>query len=136
MYGKGGLLGGKGAFRMTGGNTVHGNLINFLVRSGGAHTRGQVDDIYLASGENLTIPQPVLDSISDGPDDDVPEILSVSRSASGIALTLAEGVAYDIEYSADLITWEPIATDVTGSFEDTDAARAGRSRGYCRGVGN
>ena len=41
---------------MTDGNTEHLDIINFLVRSGDAHTTGQLDDIYLALGENLTIP--------------------------------------------------------------------------------
>ncbi len=127
-------LGGKGAFRMTGGNTTHGNLINFLVRTGNAHTTGQVDDIYLASGENLTIPQAVLDAMGGGMPSDAPEITGVSRSANGISLALPAGTTYDIEYSSDLITWEPIATDVTESYEDTDEARAGEASGFYRGV--
>ncbi len=125
-------LGATGAFRMSGGNTEHGDLINFLVRTGNAHTTGLVDDIYVdASGENLTIPPAVLDGMTIV---DVPEIIAVSRSATGVSLTLPAGTTFDIEYSADLITWVSVATDVTGSYEDTDAGRAGAASGFYRGV--
>ena len=128
-------LGGKGAFRMTDGNTNHGDIINFLVRSGNTHVKGELDDIYLASGENLAIPQPVIDAIGgEMPGEDVPEITSVSRSATTVSLTLPEGATYDIEYSADLITWEPVASDVTGNYQDTEAARTNATSGYYRGV--
>lgn len=127
-------LGGSGAFRMTGGNTVTGDLINFLVRTGTAHTTGQVDDIYLASGQNLAVPQAVLDAIGgEMPSDEAPEITGVSRSADGILLTFSEGITYDIEYSIDLVTWETIASDVSGSFEDDDP-RAKAGIGFYRGV--
>ena len=127
-------LGGKGGFRMTDGNTDHGDIINFLVRTGNAHTTGQVDDIYLASGENLTVPQAVLDAIGgEIPSEAAPEITGVSRSATGVSLTLPEGTTYDIEYSADLITWETIAADVTGIYEDSDA-RGTAANGFYRGV--
>ncbi|MEM7384404.1 MAG: LamG domain-containing protein [Verrucomicrobiota bacterium] len=62
-----------------------------------------------------------------------PIITSVDRTAEGIALQLPEGTTYDVEYSVDLITWEPIATDVTGTFVDSDAVRAGQAGGYYRG---
>ena len=128
-------LGGTGAFRMSDGNTEHGDLINFLVRTGGAHTTGLVDDIYVdASGENLAIPQAVLDGFGGGAGEGAPEITGVSRSAAGVSLSFPEGTTYDIEYSADLIAWETIASDVTGSYEDTDAARAAGSNGFYRGI--
>ncbi len=123
-------LGMKGAFRMTDGNTEHGDLINFLVRTGNAHEgTGQLDDIHLASGENLTIP-----GASSPGGEGAPEITGVSRTATSVLLTLPDGATYDIEYSLDLITWEPIASDVTGNYEDTDAARTGGSNGFYRGV--
>ena len=64
----------------------------------------------------------------------VPEITGVSISAEGVALQLPAGTTYDIEYSADLVTWEVIASDVTGSYADGDAGRTGGETGYYRGV--
>ena len=51
-----------------------------------------------------------------------------------VAFDLPEGVTADIEYSIDLIGWEVIATGVTGSYEDTDAARGALDVGYYRAV--
>ena len=130
-------LGGKGAFRMTDGNTEHGDLITFLIRTGNTHVTGQVDDIHVdANGENLTIPQSVLDGLGGGgmTGEGTSEITGVSRSTSGLSLAFPEGASYDIEYSVDLITWDTIATNVAGAYEDTDAARAGASNGFYRGV--
>ncbi|MFT4638343.1 MAG: hypothetical protein ACI8T1_001663 [Verrucomicrobiales bacterium] len=64
----------------------------------------------------------------------VPEITGVSISADGVALQLPAGTTYEIEYSADLVTWEVIASDVIGSYADDDAGRAGGETGYYRGV--
>ncbi len=63
---------------------------------------------------------------------DAPSITGVSRTAEGLALQLPDGVTYDVEYSTDLQTWAPIATDVTGTYTDTDAARASGNVGYYR----
>ena len=127
---------GSGAFRMTDGNTEHGDLINFLVRTGNAHTSGFVDDIYVdGSGENLTIPDGV-DTGGGMTTDEAPEITNISRTAAGVALSLPEGTTYDIEFSTDLVTWEPVANDVTGTYEDSDAARTGAAIGFYRGVVN
>lgn len=65
---------------------------------------------------------------------DVPQITGISLTAEGVALQLPAGVTYDVEYSVDLQNWSPIAMDVTGAFEDTDAARAGNPAGYYRGL--
>ncbi len=62
------------------------------------------------------------------------EITGVSRSAAGVSLALPEGTTYDIEYSLDLINWDSIASDVTGSYDDTDATRAAAANGFYRGV--
>ncbi len=69
-----------------------------------------------------------------GGGDGTSEITGVSTTASGIALSLPEGTTYDIEFSADLVTWSVIASDVTGSYEDTDAGRTGTAGGFYRGV--
>ena len=54
-----GILGFEGAFRETAGNAEHGDLINFLVRTGNPHDglTAYLDDIYVdVSGTNLTNP--------------------------------------------------------------------------------
>ena len=61
-------------------------------------------------------------------------ITILSKSAEGVALQLPEGTTYDIDYSVDLVTWDSVAEDVTGSYVDTDAARTGAAAGYYRGV--
>ncbi len=65
---------------------------------------------------------------------EAPAITGLSKTAEGVALQLPEGTTYDIEYSADLVTWDTIATEVTGSYVDADAARIGAATGYYRGV--
>lgn len=62
------------------------------------------------------------------------EITGLSKTSEGVALKLPEGTTYQIEYSVDLITWEQIAADVTGSHVDTDPTRASAALGYYRGV--
>ena len=62
------------------------------------------------------------------------EITDVSRTAAGVSLSLPDGTTYDIQYSTDLENWSNVATDVTGSYEDTDAGRTGNPTGYYRGV--
>ncbi len=62
------------------------------------------------------------------------EITGVSRSAVGVSLVLPEGTTYDIEYSLDLINWDLIAYDVTGSYDDTDVTRAAAANGFYRGI--
>ena len=64
----------------------------------------------------------------------VPEIQGISKTAAGISLLLPEGTTYDIEYSTDLQNWSNVATDVTRSYDDTDAGRTGNPEGYYRGV--
>ncbi|MDA7614403.1 choice-of-anchor D domain-containing protein, partial [Verrucomicrobiales bacterium] len=62
------------------------------------------------------------------------EITDVSRTAAGVSLSLPDGTTFDIEYSTDLENWSNVATDVTGSYEDTDAGRTGNPAGFYRGV--
>ncbi len=69
-----------------------------------------------------------------GQDPVVGEITGISISAEGVALSLPAGTTYDIEHSTDLETWTVIASDVNGTYEDKDAARANASVGYYRGV--
>ena len=64
----------------------------------------------------------------------VPEITEVSITDGGVGLQLPAVVSYDIEFSTDLLNWTPIATDVSDSYEDSDAARVGAAAGYYRGV--
>jgi hypothetical protein len=66
-----------------------------------------------------------------------PALRSIRRAASGtIEITLPEGATYDIEYSPDLTpeSWIVVQGGVSGSYEDTDPIRTGRSRGFYRGV--
>ncbi len=58
----------------------------------------------------------------------------VKAGAGAISFDLPEGTTFDVQYSADLEMWEVIAADMTGNFEDTDAARNGVATGYYRGV--
>ncbi|MEM7386548.1 MAG: LamG domain-containing protein, partial [Verrucomicrobiota bacterium] len=68
-----------------------------------------------------------------GPVGDLAPLTSVSRASDGpFSFTLPEGVRADVEYSQDLISWEVIESGVTGSYEDTDAARNARPVGYYR----
>lgn len=68
-------------------------------------------------------------------DDEMPEGIAIlSKTAEGVALQLPEGTTYDIDHTVDLITWDPIAENVTGSYVDTDADRIGAAKGYYRGV--
>ncbi len=65
---------------------------------------------------------------------DAGEIGEVTKSASAVSLSLPAGSTYDVEFSTDLENWSVIATDVTGVYEDSDAARVGAVEGYYRGV--
>ena len=61
-------------------------------------------------------------------------ITGLSKTAAGVALFLPDGTIYDIQYSTDLIHWILIASGVTGSYEDGDAARVDGPAGYYRGL--
>ncbi|MEM7383567.1 MAG: LamG-like jellyroll fold domain-containing protein, partial [Verrucomicrobiota bacterium] len=64
-------------------------------------------------------------------------IPSVSRGANGeLEFSLEGEGTYDIEYSTNLEpgSWTVIASDVSGSFSDADAARLGNLKGYYRAV--
>ncbi len=69
-----------------------------------------------------------------GGDDPLPEFLgSVFISAGGgVSIDIPAGATVDIEYSTDLINWETIATGATGTYEDSDAARAALGAGFYR----
>ncbi len=63
------------------------------------------------------------------------ELGSLTFGADGsVMISMPAGQSYDIEYSTDLISWEPVASDVSGSYQDSDAARASNPAGYYRGV--
>ena len=72
--------------------------------------------------------------VIDRPVNGAPEIVAIALTAEGLAVQLPDGITYDVEYSTDLQTWTPIASDVTGSYTDTDVARTGTVTGYYRGV--
>ena len=63
-----------------------------------------------------------------------PRLTRVVRTAAGVAIGIPDGESYDIEYSTDLETWTSVATEVSGAYEDTDAARASDTDGFYRGV--
>ena len=63
-----------------------------------------------------------------------PEIGSVNFTGDGLNLSLPAGTTYDIEFSSDLQTWTVIASEISGSYSDANAARIGGSEGYYRGV--
>ncbi|MFT5402933.1 MAG: hypothetical protein ACI9DF_001764 [Verrucomicrobiales bacterium] len=63
------------------------------------------------------------------------ELGTVGRAANGnVTINIVAGQTYDIEYSQDLVTWETIATGISGTYEDSDAGRIGGAEGYYRGV--
>ena len=58
---------------------------------------------------------------------------NVGLDADGaFGVSLPDGVTADIEYSIDLIEWEVVAPGVTGSINETDAARLAAPSGYYR----
>ncbi|MEM7384593.1 MAG: hypothetical protein AAF514_06575, partial [Verrucomicrobiota bacterium] len=67
---------------------------------------------------------------------DAGAITNVARSADGSSVTmdLPAGSTFDIQYSVDLINWTDIATDITDTFEDSDAARTALPEGFYRAV--
>lgn len=76
-------------------------------------------------------------AITSSPGGDPPpkvEITAISKTAEGVALQIPAGATYDIQYSADLISWDTIAEGITGSYTDQDAARVGLKAGHYRGV--
>jgi len=50
------------------------------------------------------------------------------------ALQIPTGATYDIQFSADLISWDTIAEGITGSYTDQDAARVRLEEGHYRGA--
>lgn len=62
-------------------------------------------------------------------------VTTVSGSGNILEWSTVDGKTYDVQYSADLITWEDVATGVAGgTYEDTDADRLGAPSGYYRAV--
>ncbi len=62
-----------------------------------------------------------------------PALTQVGLSGEGsLQFTVPQGVTVDIEYSEDLQSWELIATDVSGVFQDADAGRNAKPTGYYR----
>ncbi len=74
-------------------------------------------------------PVPPVDPPEGGDDLGLTEVV---WTANGLAFELPPGEAFDIDYSTDLENWEVIASGVTGSFEETDAARMEAPEGYYR----
>lgn len=69
----------------------------------------------------------------EGTSDPLPSLTKVGIQANGVfGMTLPEDVTGDVEYSSDLKTWEAIATDVTGAFEESNANRNTAPAGYYR----
>ncbi|MEN9021511.1 MAG: LamG-like jellyroll fold domain-containing protein [Verrucomicrobiales bacterium] len=60
-------------------------------------------------------------------------VTTVSGSGNILEWSTVDGKTYDVQYSADLTTWENVATDVAGgTYEDTDAGRLGGASAYYR----
>ena len=88
----------------------------------------EVTDVYNRglNGQTLTAGGP-------GPEGPLPSLTNIGIQASGaFGITVPDGMTADIEYSTDLIDWEVIATGITGSVEETDAARMAAPAGYYR----
>lgn len=63
---------------------------------------------------------------------DLPTNFEISIAAEGIALELPQGT-FDIEFSRDLVEWTPIASEVDGTFKDTDESRTSVGKAFYRG---
>lgn len=63
-------------------------------------------------------------------------IAAVAKAGAdgAVSFDFPAGTAFDVDYSTDLQNWTVIATDVTGAFQDTDAARIAAPEGYYRGI--
>lgn len=61
-------------------------------------------------------------------------IWGISKTSEGVALQIPTGATYDIQFSADLISWDTIAEGITGSYTDQDAARVRLEEGHYRGA--
>jgi len=60
-------------------------------------------------------------------------VTTVTGSGNILEWSTVAGKTYDVQYSADLTTWENVATDVAGgTHEDTDAGRLGGASAYYR----
>ncbi len=57
----------------------------------------------------------------------------MKADGGAFSFTITEGT-FDVEYSTDLTTWTVIASDVSGTYEDTDAGRNATAEGYYRAV--
>ncbi|MDA7525594.1 LamG domain-containing protein [Verrucomicrobiales bacterium] len=84
-------------------------------------------------------PGVVLNPYQDGdpgpsPVPDLGNINNVARNNT-VGFDLPTG-SFDVEYSLDLASWAVIATNVSGTYEDTDADRSEKDSGYYRGVLN
>lgn len=91
---------------------------------------GEVGEVYQRGLDGLPLAPPV--TLPPPPAFDIGSVF-ISEGGN-VAFNLPDGVTADIEYSIDLINWEVIASDVTGSFEDTDDGRAAVDVGYYRAV--
>lgn len=65
----------------------------------------------------------------------LPPLENVGDNADGIfGFTIPNNLAVDIEYSTDLLRWETIAADVSGTLEETDPDRSNAPSGYYRAI--
>ena len=85
--------------------------------------------LFAEPGQSL----PIGDVVDPEPTD-VPVIGTVTKDAGTVSFSFPAGVTFDVEYSRDLESWDVIETDVTGIYEDADAARSAEPSGYYRGV--
>ncbi len=122
-------IGGGGIYDAEG-NFFNGEIDDVAIYDsalGATQIKGLADRFLLPGG-------PVGGETPGGPTGIV-EFGPVSIGANGnLSINIPEGESYDIQFSTNLIDWETIATGVTGSFEESDAARAANLDGYYRGV--
>ena len=65
----------------------------------------------------------------------LPPLENVGDNTDGIfGFTIPNNLAVDIEYSTDLLRWETIAADVSGTLEETDPDRSNAPSGYYRAI--
>ncbi len=116
------------------GNENFSGLFDEVAVMDRALSPAEVTEVYNrgVAGESLIGPG---DGVDPGPGDDVPPLEDVGITDNGVfGVTIPAGMTADIEYSTDLESWEVIATDLTGSVEETDAGRIAAPKGYYRAI--
>ncbi len=97
-----------------------------------ATEKGVVDAFSLDTFALMTTTSSPADNGGGGEQGDLPTITRITATPASMILTLSDDDAVDVQFSANLETWNTIATDVSSTFEDNDADRRAAGNGYYR----